>query len=237
MTILLIDLILAAILVLACISGYRKGFIKALIGLVGTVAALIVATVFSGALGMWINDTFAHQAVQNVISENVSSALESDPEAGQLVFGAVDRYVFSSGISAEEYVARIQEEGYDAVDAVSSELAQSISVPLCKSIAYLVLFVLASAVLRIAAHILDRIFRLPVLKTANRLLGLLLGALCGLLLVMLLSRLFVCILPWLAGNFPQVFQEDLPSKALLLRFFSEYNLFAGIVSGISDVIK
>lgn len=50
-------------------------------------------------------------------------------------------------------------------------------------ISVIVLFIVISVVLRVIIGVIDKFFTLPVIKTANKALGVLIGAVCGFLLV------------------------------------------------------
>lgn len=52
-----------------------------------------------------------------------------------------------------------------------------------KFIAMIILFIAVSLVLKILISIVDKFFKLPILKTANKALGLVIGILCGVLMV------------------------------------------------------
>ena len=47
----------------------------------------------------------------------------------------------------------------------------------------IILFIAVSLVLKILIGIVDKFFKLPILKTANKALGLVIGTLCGVLMV------------------------------------------------------
>ena len=52
-----------------------------------------------------------------------------------------------------------------------------------KLISLIILFVCASILIKILISLIDRFFKLPLIKTANKALGLLIGVLCGFLLI------------------------------------------------------
>lgn len=53
-----LDIIVAAILVISIVSGVKRGLVKSLISLVGNIAALVVALIFSVQLGTYLNDHY-----------------------------------------------------------------------------------------------------------------------------------------------------------------------------------
>ena len=67
----------------------------------------------------------------------------------------------------------------------NTDFFNGVSAPQAKAnlISVIVIFIAASVLLRVIIGLIDKFFTLPVIKTANKALGLLVGAICGFLLV------------------------------------------------------
>ena len=72
---------------------------------------------------------------------------------------------------------------------LTDKVARPIALAVLKVIAFAVIFLILNLVLQIAVSVISRLFDLPVLKTFNRTLGGVLGAVKGLLLVTVLAVL------------------------------------------------
>ena len=59
-----IDLLLIAVFVIAILLAARKGLVRGIIGLIGNVVAVVVAFMFSGSLGSYINSNFLYQPMR-----------------------------------------------------------------------------------------------------------------------------------------------------------------------------
>lgn len=238
-TAIVIDVILVLLVVLCCADGYRKGFAHSFLGLAGFIIALVVAALFSQAVSGWIKDQFVEDAVENVIEENITAAFDESGslEAGEKLFAAVDRFIFGTGQDPQPYVDQIEQQGSGAIASVSAELARAVSAPLCDTLAFLLLFLAALIAIKILTAILDGIFKLPLLKQANKLAGLLFGAVAGGLYAMLLSRILISLLPWLASTAGGIFSENLVEKTVVLKFFGAFNLFKELITGLASVIS
>ncbi len=71
----IIDIILIILMILALVLGYKKGFLKKAIGLVGLFVALAVAFVFCSQLAGWFEATgFIYNSIFENIKENVLNA-------------------------------------------------------------------------------------------------------------------------------------------------------------------
>ena len=77
--------------------------------------------------------------------------------------------------------------------------------------------------------ILDLIFQLPVLKTANTFFGLIFGILAAILLAWVLSAMSVTLVRAMASVAPEYFSESVIENSVVLRFFSN-NQFQTIVA-------
>lgn len=92
-------------------------------------------------------------------------------------------------------------------------------------VAYLLVFAASYVILSVIAMIIDKIFKLPILKTANKLLGFLLGIVCAYMIlsviVSLLSLLIAISSEQLFGQTAKEFCES----TYVYRFFINSGLF------------
>ena len=72
---------------------------------------------------------------------------------------------------------------------LTDKVAQPIALAVLKVLAFAVIFLLLNLVLQIVVSVISRLFKLPVLKTFNHALGGALGAVKGLMLVVVLAVL------------------------------------------------
>lgn len=95
-----------------------------------------------------------------------------------------------------------------------------------RAIGYFLIFVAAYVLLTIAIILLDKIFKLPLLNAANRLLGCAVGVVCA-YMVLSAVAIGVTVIANLAGT--QVFgqtQTELEAGTILYGFFSRHGIFA-----------
>ncbi|MBQ7827285.1 MAG: CvpA family protein [Clostridia bacterium] len=95
---------------------------------------------------------------------------------------------------------------------------------IASAIAFVLLFVLYMAIVKIATYLIDRFCKLPILKQANKLMGFVLGTVIGLLYAQILSlllfsfsELLVVSLGWLS--------EDAFEGSVVARWMFDHNLF------------
>lgn len=145
---LILDAVAILIVLITALLGCKKGFLRGLVGLISTVAAIVIAYYFSGIVTIFLEDTFQLvTAVEGWLAESVS---------------------FDLPISAEEIVA---------------------------AVVALILFAFSGALLNLIARVLSGwLENIPILGGMNHLLGLVLGAVKGLVYVCVIV-LILAVLP------------------------------------------
>ena len=172
------------VLMLAAIEGYKKGFLRVVVSFVGVVAVLFLVIKISPAVNSFIiNNTEVYEKVRSKIVsvyidekvQNATKEQESD---------TIKSYRFPE-VLTDELVINNTQDMYDAlsVSIFSEYIAGFLSKMVIKIGTFVGLFILFNLILwiiSIAAKILDKI---PVLKTFNKLLGMIAGLVLGLVAV------------------------------------------------------
>lgn len=184
------DLIIAAILLLALLRGYKRGFVLTLCGLLAVFVALIGASVVSNALAEPVS-----RSLQPVVEQHIQQLLDEQPPAQTDPSGSalpehplpeVLERLTSSPIY-KGFAEAFQEAVDSGMVAASANAARLIAAYVARQLAQLLLFLLAFVLILILwfflSHALDLAFRLPVLSTLNRWCGAALGLVKGALLV------------------------------------------------------
>lgn len=192
-----IDLVLLIVILLFVFLGYRKGALATLISLVGGIAAVFLALLLAAPIGNALADRYVAPALKapicEVLTENVTgelspSALMSDPpEELEGLISALD-------LSAADF------EGVQHLpDALADAIARPAASTLCFAVSFLALFFLFSVLVRILISLAKKFNKIPVLGTANRVIGLLLGLIHGLLLAWALACGIHLLMPYLSA--------------------------------------
>lgn len=120
---------------------------------------------------------------------------------------------------------------YDGSDGSLSEMLQMdiTSGIIANVLSFAILFVVLSLAVMIATWIIDRIFRLPILKQANKLLGLALGVIIGVFYAQLLSIFFFTFSEFLIASQDWVTREAFEGS-VVARWMFDHNLFKMLFS-------
>ncbi len=231
------NLILDGIILLICVTcvilGAKRGFIKSLMGSCTLIAALFVAYAFSPALTAHIEQQPFIRNISSSIADTIKSLSENEqgsydllrlfdemPDAFRQI---IDRYDADEERLTDALPDEPEAEEED-VHLLSELIAEPVARAISGVLAFLALFVGSVIVLKLLTWILDLIFQLPVLKTANSMLGFLFGVLSALLWAWVLSSLSVTLAKAMFSISPELFPEDLVEKTILVKLFSSFRL-------------
>ena len=174
-----VDWMILLVIVIYVIAGFRKGFIATIASALGTLAALVVALFAASTLKEPVGAMFA-PFVTGSVNRHVPQLQEYSGSVNDLwnsISGYLQVILNDHGISPETL-----ESSEDPAGTLLDAIVRSVG----ESMAYIVIFVIAFIVLRIAIHLvvgmLDLITSLPVIHSFNALLGGLVGLITGVLL-------------------------------------------------------
>ena len=219
MSALFYDLIILVILVVFALLGAQKGFILSLCGTLAVVVALGGAAVGAKALAPKVSAALEPRfavAIEAKLNEEISATVENGREEfEQTTLTGILGFLSSMGLY-EELAGAVEDAIENGMTTVAAEAAASAAASLAEAVAYPLLFLLFFFLIMIAwtvaSHLLDLAFRFPVLNGLNRLGGVALGLVKGVLVVFLVI--------WLMRRFALLPLPEELARTTLLRFFA-----------------
>ena len=209
----LADAVIVVIFLLFIILGVKRGFVRSVLDLVGTLAAMLVSMWFSGIAAQWVFSTFLQESLSRQIAEALQAAPAAD--AAEAVLSVVPEILRGGleafGITSDAINQAVAGTSGQAAEAVVAVLAPMV-VSALRGLFALVLFIFLLVIFRILSGVVCRIFRLPVLRQLDKGLGILLGvaqaALITVLLCFCAQALISVSSPWLVETIQasQVYQ-------------------------------
>lgn len=222
----IIDILALAIIVISVVLGGKRGLFKSVMKLATLVLAILAGWYFMPPLAQYYNNTFLLNRFTNSVNNAIGNLLSNGiHDLGVLFTDHLDGFLsITNQYGADiEGVANVYEQNSastDVVQKISEYIAQPISTGLSSVLAFLTIFVVSLILLKLLTWIIDSILKLPILKTANRILGFVFGTICGLLYAALFCIILIQILPALSATWPQIFTMDIAEKSLFIRLFS-----------------
>lgn len=156
-----VDIIIIIIIVLACLQGYRRGFVKTLLDTIGVIAAFFLSKEF-------------YYIAENFILNNTKMFVKvHDFLEDKLSFKLMETFDKSLNIPAElkHVLSNIINTGGVAGTNDFAVFVDNISLLLIRSISFVVTFLVIYAILVIVANFIDVILKLPLLNLTNRIFG------------------------------------------------------------------
>ncbi len=193
-----IEIIALALLLILALHGYLQGFAKTFFSLFGTAIALILAIVLSSPAISFIQDKFG---VVSSMGKNISGLVNNifGKELMQTKLSdATANYLNSAGISGAliKTILSVKSKHAFSKDAVVGDvICPTIAYYIVLIIAVFILFILIKLIFRIISKIVKKAYKSKGVARIDRVLGLALGLLHGIIVIELLI-LLIGVLPF-----------------------------------------
>lgn len=194
----IVDIILLIVLFVMILAGIKNGFVRCVLSIVAFTLAFAAAVFLSEPAAQTVYDNFAKEPIESAIAERITDTgtAQTAADSTQAAIDSLPEAVVSAASSLGIDVSQLAEQAgsinlntSDMAAELTDKVARPIALAVLKVIAFAVIFLILNLVLQIAVSVISRLFDLPVLKTFNRTLGGVLGAVKGLLLVTVLAVL------------------------------------------------
>ena len=130
----------------------------------------------------------------------------------------VDIYSLTQSVAGETDAAE------NVVDNLSDTIAEPVVTVIANVAAFLAVFVVSVIVLKLFTMVLDLIFQLPVLKTANAFLGMLVGVVNAVFWAWVLSSLSVPFIHAMSSISPDLFSKSVIDNSVFLKLLSAISI-------------
>jgi len=238
---LIIDLLLLAIICACIYSGYKKGFISSVVNLCSFIVSFLCGWYFSPPLAEYLKDKLFFDKIRDSIAEaigkfigdgigniDISSLFNVKPEAFLkftqrfgIDISELENYYVSSGMSGESAEATRDLAGF---------IASPITDLIASVCAFAIIFFGTTLLLKPLAAILNVIFRLPVLKFANRFFGVILGVGCGLLYAWITCCILEKLIPALETLYPEWISISILNSTIIYNLLNGVNIMDTVIS-------
>lgn len=206
-------------------AGTSKGFVRSVMGLVSAGASLFAAYAYTPVLAAYVRENFLIGKISEGIAQTLRSlAFDTSTELYNLdrlasdlpepFTGILTRY----GINIADFSYKLRGlTGCDeaAVYGYAEEIADPVASVLASVISFFVIFLGAFIVLSILTGLLDMIFRMPVLRSANMFLGFIFGCAEAACIAFVLAVLLSVLVTALGSIDPAMFGADVVEETMI----------------------
>ena len=198
-----IDALLLCLLLGCTVWGLKKGFIKSLLGFIGYLLAAFLSSALSGVLAAFVYQTFLHgvflEKVSSVLTETAAATAAEQAQALlDSLPGFLSNALVNSGMTQDSLEATLAGSAQELAPVIVNALSPSV-INLLRILFMILLFAVFMFLIRILVRMIASVFRLPVLRQVNALLG---GAF-GLFSGAIFAALLIVLVSWAAPLMPE----------------------------------
>lgn len=230
------DIILAVIFILFVVFGIRRGAAKTLAGLLMSFVSYTAATFLGKLLSVNIYNYILRPTIHDTVVSTVSDFSHNTLEdaLNKVDFSAID--VLGIQDSLKGIVSDKMNDPIDNISSNAGQTAETVVEPIVIGVMSffitIFLFFLFYFLLRkFVMPLLLKVFKLPVIKQINALLGGVLGFAEAFLLVSMLAYLLKLVIPQISTDLPML-QESTIYKSYIFKLFYDANMFTVFASWI-----
>ncbi len=221
-----LDAVVILIPVICIFLGYRRGFVRTILQLVGTVAAFVVAMTVSPMLATFTFDSFVSQPLTETIvttlqesdttslEEQIDGALEQLPEALVEVLHADE----AAQAALEQLKTQVDESAPAVAETLVTTVIRPLAVSLINFLLFIILFILLLIVVKLVLTLIKPVTKLPLVRQVDQTLGGVTGLLKGVVFALALVTVMQLF-----------FAADLNQTVVAL-WLSQHNPVAGMLS-------
>jgi len=233
-------IIVAVLFLFGALNGLRKGLIKSVFSTFALIAALVLAAWGGPYVAKFLVTTPVYATmcdkVENAMSDQLGEVTGAQEEVSGQISGQINA-INALPLPEELKKGLIENNNsqiYEmlGIDQFTQYIARYICILIMNVLAYIVVFLLAYIVLKIIGLLLDDIAQLPVLSTLNRLGGLILGMINGVLAVWVM---FVVITLFCTTDWGQEAYRQINASPVLTLVY-DHNLLLDIIKNIGNTL-
>lgn len=191
----ILDILLLAVFALTIIVCAQRGFVRTVLSMLSVLLALALAVALSRASAPILYDAFVEQPATQLVEKQIDETIDIDGTKQQAIAVIEDlplglrELAAAIGVDFDALMREINEKNVassNIAHRLTEGIVKPIALPILQTLSFFAYYIVLSLLLRLAIRLLDKFTRLPVLKSANKLLGGLLGAVKGILYLILI---------------------------------------------------
>jgi len=229
---LVFDIAIAVICLIIIIRNAARGFIKSFVLLMKSVLAIFLAYLLNAPLARGLSNWFFRDISCGwVNSLMVATEKEGGGYALFEIFDGIPEWftkiTVSQGIDQEVVDYYFVQENLatkEVVDELTVPLGEELSMLISTVVAFVSLFIVLEIILFALGALLNRLGKLPILKTVNIVLGALVGVVISAIIAWVISMAISYVFEFGSNYYPDIFNDEIIEKTVIVEFFSENNL-------------
>lgn len=229
------DLAIVAIALISIIAAAKRGFVRSVGRIASIIVSYMVAHHYSENLAHFFYDRFVLSWFSGSVSDTVDNLLTKSENGFDLAklfedlpeafVSLLERFGIDLDALAQKY-AGIVDGSSEEVGEMTNAIASPMAMATASVLAFLAIFIGTLLVCFLLIRLVDLICQLPVLKTANRLLGALVGCLSGLLYIWIFAAVALLIIWTVTATTDSLIFQNTVENSFILKHFVDFNPIA-----------
>ena len=223
----LIDALIIGIMALCCIAGYKNGFVKTVINFLKNIIALVLASVFSHRVGLFLYERFFSGIFEKITVDRFARWLGVDSTKNLDIGPLIDaehseffKYVENLGINVDSMIEKYNELGENAGEMMARYISEPLGMTVSKVVAFVLIFIVSVIAVSLVGFIIGKIVKLPILNATNKFLGLVLGIILGVIFVFIFVSVLDLILPYIKVGGESLGTGDFKNETIIYGYLS-----------------
>lgn len=237
----IMDLVLVAVALIIIIKFTVTGFFKSILNSCKLIISVVLAFILKNPVAALVSNLFMKKLLVNVVTSSLASYYESNEATTNifLMLYSNDENNFYNSVLADFGVDLAQldkdfqllKEGeISAIGSLGENIGGAMSSMVCSILALVAVFALSMLVISLIVPLLNKLTEFDGVKTANRLLGFVVGVVLA-VLVLWGASVGIYALTDLVGPFtPGVFDKDTVNNSMVISLFRNLHLVEWISS-------
>ncbi|MGL4363328.1 MAG: CvpA family protein [Cellulosilyticaceae bacterium] len=225
----MLDIIVIGIIVISGWIGFKIGFIKTVYQLVASLISFLIAMTVYPVFSTLLKMTPLYGALQQWVSEILpKTEIQAGLQAQSAMIEEVTQWL--PQFLTDYLVVNNNPEIYKmlGVSKLKDYIIISVSDFCITVLAIIIAWILIKVILAIFISILDLVSKLPILKTANQMAGILAGSFKGVLFIWLVYMVLPLLI--LIPQFSMI--ENMIQSSVIAKVFYDNNILLEIISGL-----
>lgn len=221
-----------AVLIVFCIRGYQRGFVKEVISISSVILAMVLVWFINPYMNGFLREsTPIYEQIEEGCTQLVADQLTQKEE--ELTRDAQDALIEGLPLPdslKERIIADNNNQIYQflSVDSFTEYISEYLAEMLMNGISFLFSYLFAFVLIKIVTALLELVVSIPVLKGMNKAAGIILGGARGLLIIWIL----LLVLTLLCNTSFGTACMEAVEKDAFLKFLYDKNIFVEIYMSI-----
>lgn len=228
----ILEIVVAVIIVVCALKGLKDGLILSVCSFVTLFLAIAITQIATPGVSSALR---TNEDIVSFLTQQVDNVL-FDSDEREVISGDNDMNTIEGlnipKVMKEELITNNVQKTYKAlgVTSLSEYISLYVAYSIINCIAYIVVFLAAIAVLKIIIHALNVVSKLPVIHTLNKLGGLAIGGIEGVLIIWIV---FVGIMLFSSTDFGTVLYDQI-NKSSWLSYLFDNNLILNAILYVTN---